>query len=66
MESLGEEYPKLQAHVRELLSNYEEIGTAGMFGAIMLKDVLKRADEAAISGDVVAMIAMYKEMEGCE
>lgn len=61
--TLGDEYPKMQARVREILGYYKEIGPAGMFGAMMIEDTLRRADEAAISGDVVAMLRLYEEMK---
>lgn len=63
MTSLGEQYPKEQARVREILGFYREIGPAGAFGAAMIEATLKRADEAAASGDVAAMIAAYKDMQ---
>lgn len=66
MTTLGDEFPKQQARCRELLGQYREIGPAGTFGAIMLEDVLKRADVAAVSGDVVAMIRIFEEMKQCE
>ena len=64
--SLGEAYPQEQARVRELLGIYKGLGPVGTFGAVMIEDVLKRADKAAIEGDVVAMIRLYKEMQGCQ
>lgn len=64
-ESLGTAYPVEQARVRKLLGIYKEIGPAGAFGAHMIEGVLRRADEAAISGDVVAMIRSYQEMQDC-
>ena len=66
MSSLGEEYPVQQARCRELLSAYKEIGPSGAFGHIMIEQVLQRADEAAISGDLVAMIQSFEEMKGCK
>ena len=62
--TLGEAYPLEQERVRELLGIYKSIPT-GAFGAMMIADVLKRADEAAISGDPVAMVRMFKEMQEC-
>ncbi len=64
--TLGEDYPKEQARVRALLIEYESIGPAGAFGKVILNDILKRADEAAISGDLGAMIRSYQEMKGCQ
>ena len=66
MASLGVEYPKMQEAVRELIESYREIGDSGKIGIIILKDVLKRADEAAVSGDLIAMINMYEEMRECK
>lgn len=64
-ESLGEAFPIEQARVRELLGLYKSIPT-GAFGAAMIEAVLRRADAAAASGDLVAMIRSYEEMKGCE
>ena len=65
MTTLGEDYPKMQASVRELLASYREIGPAGAFGAMMIEQVLRHADEAAISGDLAAMIRSYQAMKEC-
>ncbi len=62
-QSLGEAYPEEQARVRTILGYYKEIGPAGAFGAAMIEVVLRRADKAAIEGDVLAMIGLYKEMQ---
>ncbi len=64
--SVGEAFPLEQARVRELLSEYNLIGPAGMFGAAMLEQALQRADQAAISGDVTAILRSYKELKGCQ
>lgn len=66
MSSLGEDYPVQQARCRRLLEQYQAIGPAGAFGRAMISDVLKQADEAAVSGDAVAMIRAYEAMAGCE
>ena len=63
MSSLGEEYPKQQARCREVLEQYIEIGTAGNFGAMMIRAKLKEADEAAVSGDVARMIRAFEDMK---
>ena len=65
-EALGEGFPKEQARAREVLGYYREIGPAGAFGAAMIEDVLRRADEAAISGDLPMMIRVYQEMKDIE
>jgi hypothetical protein len=66
MPSLGEQLPVEQARVRELLGVYKSLGPTGAFGAMMIEQCLRRADEAVISGDVVAMIQAYEELKGCE
>ena len=63
MESLAEALPKEQARVREVLEHYKEIGPSGLFGAAMIEQSLQRADKAIMSGDVVAMIAAYKDLK---
>lgn len=66
MSSVGMEFPKEQARVRELLTQYKAIGPAGMFGAAMIEQALQRADQAAISGDVVAILRSFEELKGWE
>jgi hypothetical protein len=66
MATLGDDFPKELARVREVLGYYKEIGPAGAFGAAMIEAALQRADQAAISGDVVAMIRSYQELKGIE
>ncbi len=65
-ETLAESYPKEQARLRELLGQYRAIGPAGAFGAAVIEQALKRADEAAMSGDVVEMVRAYAAMQECE
>lgn len=62
-ETLGDAFPKEQARVREVLDIYKEIGPPGAFGAMMIEQTLRRADQALISGDLIEMIAAYKEMQ---
>lgn len=67
VQSLADAYPLEQARVRDLLGVYKGLpGGAGAFGAHMIEGVLRRADEAAAAGDVVAMIRSYQEMQDCE
>lgn len=46
----------------ELLQMYKEIKT-GMFGAMMIKQKIEKAEKAIASGDTVLMIACYKELQ---
>lgn len=64
MTSLAEQLPKEQQRVRELLPHYDAIPT-GVFGATMLRQALTRAEQAAASGDVIAMLRSYEELKGC-
>lgn len=70
MSSLGEDFPKERARCRELLATYKWL--SGMpqvntkFAEAMIEDVLRRADRAVMSGDVIEMIRVYEEMRGCE
>jgi hypothetical protein len=66
MSSVGEQFPIEQARVRKLLGQYREIGPAGTFGAMMIEQALQRADAAAISGDVIAILRSYEELKGCQ
>ncbi len=62
METLGDALPKEQARVREILGHYKEIGPAGMFGAAMIEASLRKADAAVMSGDLLAMIDAYNDL----
>ncbi len=66
MSSLGEEYPKEQARVRELLGIYKSIGPGGAFGAAGIEAVLREADTAAVSGDLARMIRAFQSMKDCK
>ena len=64
--SVGEQFPLEQARVRELLVVYKSIGRAGAFGALMIEAALRRADQAAISSDPVAILRSYQELKECQ
>ncbi len=66
MSSIGDEFPKEQKRVRELLQQYKAIGPAGCFGAMMIEQALEKAEHAAISGDVIAILRSYEELKGCQ
>lgn len=63
MDNLAEALPKETERVREVLGYYKEIGPAGAFGAAMIGQYLKRADEAMASGDIFKMITAYKDLQ---
>lgn len=62
MTSLGEALFIEQARVREVLGHYREIGPAGMPGAFLIEQSLRRADQAIISDDVVAMLRAHADL----
>lgn len=62
MHTLGDEYPKQQARLRQLLEYGREIGPAGIFYCAVIENLLKRADKAAMEQDLPSMISIYKEM----
>lgn len=63
MSSLGEEFPREQARLRELLVQYRSMGSAGAFGAAFIEQTLKHADRAVMENDLPAMIWLYQEMK---
>jgi len=66
MSTLGDDFPKEQERLRELLEQYKAIGPAGTFGYHMIHAVLTEADEAAISGDLPRMVRSYSAMKDCQ
>ncbi|MGV8822975.1 hypothetical protein [Methylibium petroleiphilum] len=61
--SLAEALPLEQARVREVLGYYKEIGPAGMIGAAFIEQDLRQADQAVMSGDVIAMLKAYETLK---
>lgn len=61
--TLGDAFPGEQARVREILGHYKEIGPEGMFGAAMIEETLKKADEAIMSGSLCQMIVAYQDLQ---
>lgn len=60
--SVGEDFPKQYARVREVLGYYKEIGPAGAIGAALIEHSLKQADEAMASGDVLKILIAYDDL----
>lgn len=63
--NLAEAFPIEQKRCRNLLQIYRGIPT-GAFGAMMIERVLEQADQAAASGDVIAMLRAYHAMQDCQ
>ena len=68
MTTLGEELPKEQTRVRELILQYRDpdLKGAGNLAALMMEAALQAADQAIISGDIASMILAYKVLQGFE
>lgn len=64
--SVGEDFPKQQARVREILGMYRDIGPNGMFGAAMIEQTLREADEAQASGDIIRILQSYGALKEIE
>ena len=62
LETLGEALAKECARVRELQGQYKVVGRPGAFAAEMMERALRRADEAMIENDIVAMLRAYQEL----
>jgi uncharacterized protein YoaH (UPF0181 family) len=65
-ETLGDALPKEIERCQELLAQYVEIGPAGQFGAMMIRQDIAAAHKAMIDGDVLAMIRAYKALKECK
>lgn len=63
MASLAEQLPAEQARVRELVKQYRSIGPEGEPAACMMEQDLERAEKAAASGDVIAMLRAYTALQ---
>jgi hypothetical protein len=63
--NLAEALPIEQARVRDILPVYDSI-PAGAFAAAMIRQSLAAAEQAAASGDVVAMLRAYEDLKGYE
>lgn len=66
MSTLGEEFATEQERCRELLIEYEKIGPAGAFGAVTIRMILKKADQAMAKNDLTEIVTLYEAMKGCK
>lgn len=64
-ETLGDQLPKEIERCQRLVAAYDSIGTAGQFGAAVIRYEIRNAHEAMMSGDLPAMIEAYKRLQGC-
>lgn len=54
------------ARCRDLIGVYKGLGPRGSFGAMVTRKAIMAGEDALASGDVIRMIAAYKELEECE
>jgi hypothetical protein len=62
--TIADALPKEMARVREVLGHYREIGPAVAIGAHFIEQDLRAADQAVMSGDVVAMLRSLETLRG--
>jgi len=62
IETLGDALPREIERCQELLTQYAAIGSAGIFGAMMIKEEISAALKSMIEGDVVAMLRAYEKL----
>ena len=60
--SIGEDFPRELARVRDVLRMYEEVGPPGAFAASMIRNDIEEAEAAQASGDVVRIVAAYARL----
>ena len=51
---------------RELIEVYKELGPTGVFGKAVIEASITEGEDALASGDVVRMLAAYKDLKGRE
>ncbi len=65
MKTLGDDLPKVMAHVRDVvIPAYQSIGPAGSFAIASMRGDLNAAAKAMAEGDLPAMIAVYQSLKG--
>ncbi len=63
MNTLADELPRQQARCQVILQHVLEIGAPGRILATLLGQSLARAEQAAASGDVVAMLQACNDLK---
>ena len=64
--SVGDDFPRQQARVRECLKNGLSTGPAGAFDVAVCERALARAERAMAGGDVVEILGAYEELRGIQ
>ena len=60
--SVGEDFPVQQARVRKIQKAAREIGPGEAFLVALTEGALRRAEKAAMSGDLVEILKSYQEL----
>ena len=63
MQTLSDAFVIEQARVREVLGQYKALGRAGVFGTIVIEELVCRADKSALEQDTVAMLDIFRELQ---
>ena len=66
MDALADAFPAEVARVRELLGEYQKLGSAGRFGVTVILQALQEADNALMHQDTVAMVRIYAKLKGIQ
>lgn len=61
--TLADALPREIERVQELIPIYESV-SMGFIAAGMMRESIKRAHAAMVSGDVVAMLRVYEDLKG--
>lgn len=61
--SVGADFPRMMSQVTEMREQARRLGPNCAFYVAVCDDLLKRADEAWKSGDVLRILPVYKEMQ---
>jgi hypothetical protein len=62
IEGIQEQCPRC----RDLVQQYEAIGSVGAFGKAMIEADIREGEAAIASGDTVRMVKALKTLKGCE
>jgi hypothetical protein len=62
MDTLADALPREIERVQEIIKEYESV-PGGEIAAMMMRQDIRKAHEAMMSGDLVGMIAAYKELK---
>jgi len=62
-DSLSSTLQQERIRARKILTEYEKLGSAGAFGAALIKASIKQAETSEASGDVVAILVACRDLK---